>query len=47
MIIKELPGYEIKLLHREAKYGAQNYAPLKVALSRGRGVHVWDVEGNR
>ena len=34
-------------LYREAKYGAQNYAPLKVALSRGRGVHVWDVEGNR
>jgi len=32
---------------REAKYGAQNYAPLKVALARGRGVHVWDVEGKR
>jgi len=32
---------------REAKFGAQNYAPLKVALARGRGVHVWDVEGKR
>jgi len=36
-----------EVFDREAKYGAQNYAPLKVALSRGRGVHVWDVEGNR
>jgi len=36
-----------QVFDREAKYGAQNYAPLKVALSRGRGVHVWDVEGKR
>merc|ERR1711971_677379 len=36
-----------EVFDREAKYGAQNYAPLKVAFSRGRGVHVWDVEGNR
>ena len=31
----------------EAKYGAQNYHPLPVVLSRGEGVFVWDVEGNR
>jgi ornithine--oxo-acid transaminase len=31
----------------EAKYGAQNYHPLPVVLSRGEGVHVWDVEGNK
>merc|ERR1711936_97287 len=36
-----------EVFDREAKYGAQNYAPLKVALSRGRGVHVWDVEGRK
>ncbi|EDW69897.1 ornithine aminotransferase, mitochondrial [Drosophila virilis] len=32
---------------REQKYGAHNYHPLPVALSRGEGVHVWDVEGKR
>ena len=32
---------------REDKYGAHNYAPLPVALSRGEGVFVWDVEGNQ
>jgi ornithine--oxo-acid transaminase len=32
---------------REAKYGAHNYHPLPVALSRGSGVHVWDVEGRK
>ncbi|CAB1416693.1 unnamed protein product [Pleuronectes platessa] len=29
------------------KHGAHNYHPLPVALERGEGVHVWDVEGNR
>ncbi|XP_060950357.1 ornithine aminotransferase, mitochondrial [Limanda limanda] len=32
---------------REDKHGAHNYHPLPVALERGEGVHVWDVEGNR
>ncbi|MGH0114366.1 UNVERIFIED_CONTAM: hypothetical protein FKN15_003260 [Acipenser sinensis] len=32
---------------REAKYGAHNYHPLPVALERGEGVNVWDVEGRR
>ena len=31
----------------EEKYGAQNYHPLPVVLSRGEGVYVWDVEGNK
>ncbi len=31
----------------EEKYGAHNYHPLPVVLSRGEGVHVWDVEGKR
>lgn len=31
----------------EQKYGAHNYKPLNVVLSRGQGVWVWDVEGNR
>ncbi|KTG47765.1 hypothetical protein cypCar_00035392 [Cyprinus carpio] len=32
---------------REDRYGAHNYHPLPVALERGEGVHVWDVEGRR
>jgi ornithine--oxo-acid transaminase len=31
----------------EEKYGAQNYKPLDVVLTRGLGVWVWDVEGHR
>lgn len=31
----------------EKKYGAQNYHPLPVVLSRGEGVFVWDVEGKK
>ncbi len=31
----------------EEKHGAHNYHPLPVVLSRGEGVHVWDVEGKR
>lgn len=31
----------------ENKYGAQNYHPLPVVLSRGEGVYVWDVEGKK
>ncbi|MDG1881960.1 MAG: ornithine--oxo-acid transaminase [Schleiferiaceae bacterium] len=29
----------------EDKYGAHNYHPLPVVLQKGKGVHVWDVEG--
>ncbi|XP_056089748.1 ornithine aminotransferase, mitochondrial [Rhinichthys klamathensis goyatoka] len=32
---------------REDRYGAHNYHPLPVALERGEGVHLWDVEGRR
>ena len=31
----------------EDKYGAHNYHPLPVVLSRGEGVFVWDVEGKK
>jgi ornithine--oxo-acid transaminase len=31
----------------EALFGAQNYKPLGVVLSRGEGVWVWDTQGNR
>jgi len=32
---------------RESKYGAHNYHPLPVALTRGKGIFVWDMEGKR
>ena len=31
----------------EEKYGAHNYHPLPVVLSKGEGVFVWDVEGRK
>lgn len=36
-----------EIYERESKYGAHNYHPLEVALCRGRGVYVWDVDGNK
>ena len=36
--------YHIDLEH---KYGAHNYHPLPVVLSRGEGVFVWDIEGKK
>ena len=32
---------------REARFGARNYEPLGVVLSRGEGVFVWDTQGHR
>ncbi|MCP3381486.1 ornithine--oxo-acid transaminase [Bradyrhizobium sp. CCGUVB4N] len=37
----------IDLLATEARFGAQNYQPIGVVLTRGEGVWVWDIEGNR
>ncbi len=36
-----------QLMDMEARYGAHNYHPLPVVLSRGKGVYVWDVDGKR
>lgn len=36
-----------QVINLEDKYGAHNYHPLPVVLSRGEGVYVWDVEGKR
>ena len=35
------------LMKLEDKYGAHNYHPLPVVLTKGEGVYVWDVEGKR
>jgi len=31
----------------EEKYGAHNYHPLPVVLSKGKGCYVWDVDGKK
>ncbi|XP_046850396.1 ornithine aminotransferase, mitochondrial-like [Xenia sp. Carnegie-2017] len=36
-----------EIFQREDTYGAHNYHPLPVALCKGEGVYVWDVEGKR
>eukprot|EP00058_Branchiostoma_floridae_P018200 XP_002603689.1 hypothetical protein BRAFLDRAFT_126900 [Branchiostoma floridae] len=44
------PQYGVKseeVFKREERYGAHNYHPLPVALSKAKGVFVWDVEGKR
>uniref|UniRef100_G3SYV2 Ornithine aminotransferase n=1 Tax=Loxodonta africana TaxID=9785 RepID=G3SYV2_LOXAF len=35
------------IFERESKYGAHNYHPLPVALEKGKGIYVWDVEGRK
>ena len=35
----------IQAMELEDQYGAHNYHPLPVVLSKGEGVHVWDIEG--
>ncbi|MEN9448537.1 MAG: hypothetical protein RJA25_1827 [Bacteroidota bacterium] len=36
-----------QLIELEEKYSAHNYHPLPVVLQKGKGVHVWDVEGKQ
>lgn len=44
-ITKKLSSADVMEL--EKKYGAHNYHPLEVVLSRGEGVYVWDIEGKK
>ena len=46
MLVSEKSKSE-KVITLEDKYGAHNYHPLPVVLSKGEGVYVWDVEGNK
>ncbi|NLD24617.1 MAG: ornithine--oxo-acid transaminase [Bacteroidales bacterium] len=36
-----------KYIEQENKYGAHNYHPLPVVLSKGKGCYVWDVDGRK
>ena len=44
-VLEKISSEEIIAL--ENKYGAHNYHPLPVVLSKGEGVYVWDVEGKK
>ena len=41
------PASTADFIALEEHYGASNYKPLDVVLTRGQGVYVWDVEGKR
>jgi ornithine--oxo-acid transaminase len=45
--IHTISGKTQHYLQLEEQYGAHNYHPIPVVLSRGEGVHVWDVDGKR
>lgn len=36
-----------RAIARENKFGAHNYHPLPVVLTKGEGVYVWDIDGKR
>lgn len=43
----QLSALTQQFLDKEERYGAHNYHPLPVVLTRGEGVYVWDVDGKR
>src|SRR5438105_4571111 len=38
---------QAEMMDREKRYGAANYDPLPVVLSRGLGAELWDINGKR
>ena len=52
IIVEKKHGSAEKITNAEAirlseEYGAHNYHPLEVVLSKAEGVFVWDIEGNK
>lgn len=48
MIVSEgVTNLSQNYINLEDKYGAHNYHPLPVVISKGEGVYVWDVDGKR
>ncbi len=45
--MQEVKSRSQELMELEDKYGAHNYHPIPIVLSRGEGVYVWDAEGKR
>jgi len=46
-VTKNITSLTQHFLEKEELYGAHNYHPLPVVLSKGKGVFVWDVDGKR
>jgi len=46
-LVLERPSAACRFIATEAQYGAKNYKPLDVVLTRGQGAYVWDVDGRR
>lgn len=46
-MMMDLSAATKRFIDLEEKYGAHNYHPLPVVLSRGKGCYVWDVDGKR
>jgi len=36
-----------QFIELEQTYGAQNYSPFPLVISKGKGIHLWDDQGNR
>ncbi len=47
LLIMPTPHTSAEWMSLEDTYGAHNYHPLPVVLTRGKGVYVWDVSGKR
>jgi ornithine--oxo-acid transaminase len=45
-VIKQSMGSR-EAMELESRYGAHNYHPIPVVISKAKGVHVWDPEGKR
>jgi ornithine--oxo-acid transaminase len=46
-MIQETLTETLRAIELEEKYGAHNYHPLPVVIERGKGIHVWDIEGKK
>ena len=40
-------GLLLQIIDREDEFGAHNYAPLPLVLTRAKGVFAWDADGTR
>jgi len=47
LVLERPPSAASRFIAAEAEYGARNYKPLDVVLTRGQGAYVWDVDGRR
>jgi ornithine--oxo-acid transaminase len=42
-----MPTKSEEIIELEKRYGSFNYAPLPLVFAKGKGVHLWDAEGNK